>query len=273
MLGGVTGAVAGLATVTPAAGYVSTLSAIAIGVLAGLVCHLALRLKTIFRYDDALDVIAVHFVGGVLGSLLVGFFGEKEINSIGADGIFFGGGAGLLGDQVLALVCVIAFSFVLTWVIAMLIDKTIGLRVDPADEDHLDEVQQGMQAYHDSEVAQSSGSSVTATVPLSSESSAVDVQLITAVVDLAVVEDPGLDEALVAAGALRVLVTETQQFSVGARPRVVRGERRDVSASARFRLEVVAPAAAVPAVVAALRARMTNPVDVFVQPITAAPTA
>ncbi|KYH42895.1 ammonium transporter [Branchiibius sp. NY16-3462-2] len=149
VLGGVTGAIAGLATVTPAAGYVSTFSAVAIGALAGIVCHLALHLKKIFKYDDALDVIAVHFVGGILGTILVGFFGEKAINAIGADGLFFGGGFGLLGNQLLALVAVIAFSFVATWLIAMAIEKTIGLRVDPDDEAHLDATQQGMSAYHD----------------------------------------------------------------------------------------------------------------------------
>ena len=124
------------------------MSAVAIGVLAALVCHFALRAKEWFRYDDALDVIAVHFVGGVLGSLLLGLFGEEAINSIGRDGLFFGGGFGLLGEQVLALVCVIAFSFCLTWIIAMAIQKTIGLQVDPADEENLDQHQQGMQAYH-----------------------------------------------------------------------------------------------------------------------------
>ena len=77
VLGGVTGAVGGLATITPAAGYVNTTSAVAIGALAGVVCHLALRLKAVFRYDDALDVIAVHFVGGVLGSLLVGLLRRR----------------------------------------------------------------------------------------------------------------------------------------------------------------------------------------------------
>ncbi|PWJ27486.1 ammonium transporter [Branchiibius hedensis] len=149
VLGGVTGAIAGLATVTPAAGYVSTFSAVAIGALAGLICHLALQLKKIFKYDDALDVIAVHFVGGILGTIMVGFFGEKAINAIGADGLFFGGGLSLLGKQLLALVAVIAFSFVATWLIAMAIQKTIGLRVDADDEDHLDAVQQAMTAYHD----------------------------------------------------------------------------------------------------------------------------
>ena len=165
VLGGVTGAVGGLATITPAAGYVSTTSAIIIGALAGLVCHVALRLKVVFKYDDALDVIAVHFVGGMLGSLLVGFFGEEAINSIGADGVFFGGGFGLLGEQVLALAVVIAFSFAGTWLIAMGIEHTIGLRVAPEDEEHLDEIQQGMGAYDHSPFASSGVTAATQTPP------------------------------------------------------------------------------------------------------------
>ena len=155
VLGGVTGAVAGLATITPAAGYVNTTSAVLIGALAGVVCHVALRLKVVFRYDDALDVIAVHFVGGVLGSLLVGFFGDEAINSIGADGLFYGGGLGLVGEQVLALVVVIVFSFVVTWLLATLIERTVGLRVSPEEEEHLDEVQQGMRPYDESPFAAS----------------------------------------------------------------------------------------------------------------------
>jgi len=84
VLGAVTGAVAGLATITPCAGFVDTYAAVVIGGLAGLICHLALRLKQLLRLDDALDVIAVHLVGGVLGTFLLGFFGDKSINPIGA---------------------------------------------------------------------------------------------------------------------------------------------------------------------------------------------
>jgi Amt family ammonium transporter len=149
VLGGVTGAVAGLATITPAAGFVSTLGAVAIGVLAGAVCSLALKLKVLGKFDDALDVIAVHFVGGIVGSLLVGFFGSAEINPAGKDGIFYGGGAALLGHQVVALVSVIAYSFIATLLIAFIIEKTIGLKARPEDEDSLDQVQQASDAYND----------------------------------------------------------------------------------------------------------------------------
>ena len=98
--------------------------------------------------DDALDVIAIHFIGGVLGTFLLGFFGDKSINSIGANGLFYGGGGHLLGEQVLAIVVVVAFSFCLTWLIAMAVAKTMGLPfVSPADEDDLDQRQEAMSAY------------------------------------------------------------------------------------------------------------------------------
>ena len=122
-------------------------AAIIIGGLAGLICHLALRLKQFLRLDDALDAIAVHFAGGVLGTFLLGFFGDKSINSIGANGLLYGGGSHLLGEQVLGIVVVVAFSFCLTWVIAAAVAKTIGLRVLPADENDLDQVQEAMSAY------------------------------------------------------------------------------------------------------------------------------
>lgn len=147
VLGGASGAIAGLATITPCAGYVDVLGALAIGAIAGVVCYLALKLKVWFHLDDALDVLAVHFVGGVLGTLLLGFFGEKAINKIGADGLFHGGGLALLGKQAIAVVSVVAFAFILTWIIAIVIEKTIGLKVNPTDEDNLDLVQQKSTAY------------------------------------------------------------------------------------------------------------------------------
>ena len=148
VLGAITGAVAGLATITPAAGYVDTLSALCIGLIAGVVCHAALALKSVFRFDDALDVIAVHFVGGILGSLLLGLFGSRAVNAIGRDGLFFGGGASLLGKQAVAVVVVVAFSFAVTWVIGRLAQATVGLRVQPEEQDEMDLVQQGTDAYH-----------------------------------------------------------------------------------------------------------------------------
>jgi ammonium transporter, Amt family len=267
VLGAVTGAVGGLATITPAAGYVNTTSAVVIGALAGGVCHIALRLKALFRYDDALDVIAVHFVGGVLGSLLVGLFGEEAINSIGADGLLYGGGFGLLGEQVLALVAVIAFSFVLTWLIATAVERTIGLRVAPDDEERLDEVQQGMQAYDTAPFVASSraaadfdGSPVPASVQ-----AGPDLRLVSAVVDGRSMNDTLLTDSLLHAGALRIVGTDAHVYTASADPRVVRGQRRQRQATARTRLEILTVAAQVGAVAAVLSENAGGPVEVFVQ--------
>jgi len=266
VLGSVTGAVAGLATVTPAAGYVSTMSALAIGALAGVVCHLALRLKTWFRFDDALDVIAVHFVGGVLGTLLVGFFGEEAINPIGVDGVIFGGGFGLLGEQVLALVVVIAFSFVVTWLVATAVEKTIGLRVDRADEAHLDQTQQGMDAYHDGPDAAADGDDASPRPAPAVPATEGPLSLVTAVV-----EGPrtqGLDDALLAAGATQVLMSEAYVTSRAPDLRIVRGESRRVEAPARARVEVVTPTPNIDAILTVLSTHGVPLTDTLVHPVT-----
>ena len=147
-LGAVSGAVAGLVAITPCAGFVSASSAMLIGLLAGAVCYLCLTLKSRFGFDDSLDVIAVHLVGGLLGSILLGVFSDVSINSLGADGLFNGGGASLLGKQALASIVVFAFSFVVTYLAALIINKTIGLRVSTEQElVGLDQSQHAETAY------------------------------------------------------------------------------------------------------------------------------
>ncbi len=147
-LGAASGAVAGLVAITPCAGFVGTMSAMFIGALAGAVCFLALVLKNRFRFDDALDVIAVHLIGGLLGSLLLGLFADKAVNSLGGDGLFFGGGAALLGKQALACVATLVYSGVVTFIIAKVIDVTMGLRVRDEDEAiGLDQSQHSESAY------------------------------------------------------------------------------------------------------------------------------
>ena len=133
-LGGASGAVAGLVAITPCAGFVSVGASIVIGALAGGICFLAIWIKRRFGFDDALDVIAVHLVGGILGSLLLGLFADLSVNAGGRDGLFNGGGTELLVNQLLAVGVTIVFSFVLSYAIARVIDATIGLRVDEADE-------------------------------------------------------------------------------------------------------------------------------------------
>jgi Amt family ammonium transporter len=143
-LGAVSGAVAGLVAITPCAGFVSGLSPIAIGAIAGAVCYLAIQLKFRFGYDDSLDVVGVHLVGGIIGSLLLGFFAEERYG-----GLFATGDAALLGNQLVAVVATLVFSFVLSLAIAKVIDMTLGLRVSAEDEAvGLDTTQHAESAYN-----------------------------------------------------------------------------------------------------------------------------
>lgn len=132
-VGAASGLVAGLVAITPAAGYVKPIGAIAIGLFAGVICCLACRLKYLLKYDDALDVVGIHLFGGLTGALAVGFLGTSEIG--GADGLFYGGDAGLLGDQIVAVLAVGAYAFVATFIIAKVIDVVVGLRASDSDEE------------------------------------------------------------------------------------------------------------------------------------------
>jgi Amt family ammonium transporter len=132
-LGGMSGAIAGLVAITPSCGAVSPLGALAIGAIAGAICPLAVALKYKLGYDDALDVVGVHLVGGVIGTVLIGLFGTADAPS-GQAGLFYGGGFTLLGKQALAAAAVLAYSFVVSLLIAFVIQKTIGLRLSPEKE-------------------------------------------------------------------------------------------------------------------------------------------
>ncbi len=158
-LGAASGAVAGLVAVTPAAGYVGGGEAMLIGLAAGAVCFLAVSLKFRFGYDDALDVVGVHLVGGILGSLAVGLFASKGINPAGADGLFHGGGFKLLIEQGIAVGTVFVFSGALSLGLAKLVDLTIGLRVDEESEYlGLDRTQHAESAYSMGEFGSMHGS-------------------------------------------------------------------------------------------------------------------
>jgi Amt family ammonium transporter len=148
ILGTVTGAIAGLATITPAAGFVTPLAGIPIGIVAAVVCYyIMLLLKTKLGFDDSLDVFAVHGVGGILGMLATGIFASLAVNAAGADGLLYGGGIQLL-KQLAGVVSVGAFAFVGTWLLGKLVDVTIGLRVGKTEEVvGLDISQHGERAY------------------------------------------------------------------------------------------------------------------------------
>jgi Amt family ammonium transporter len=128
-LGAASGAVAGLVAITPACAFVAPWAAVVIGLIAGILCSLAVGLKYKLGFDDSLDVVGVHLVGGIWGSLSIGLFGTHVVNSIGLDGIFYGGGTALLGKQALGVGLVAVYSFIATLIIGFAIEKTIGFRV------------------------------------------------------------------------------------------------------------------------------------------------
>ena len=128
-LGVASGVVAGLVAITPACAFVAPWAAVLIGLFAGIFCALAVGLKYLFNFDDSLDVVGVHLIGGLWGCLSIGFFGSSSINSLGLDGLFYGGGATLLGKQAFGAFFVLTYSFIATLIIGFIIDKTIGFRV------------------------------------------------------------------------------------------------------------------------------------------------
>ncbi|HEY2222404.1 ammonium transporter, partial [Actinomycetospora sp.] len=147
-LGAASGAVAGLVAITPACAYVNPVGGLAVGFIAGAVCALCVSIKFRFGFDDSLDVVAVHLVGGLVGTLLIGFFGTTSLNSASADGLFYGGGLDQLGKQAIAAFSVLIYSFVVTSIIALLIKYTIGFRVsDEKEAAGIDESEHAESGY------------------------------------------------------------------------------------------------------------------------------
>ena len=133
-LGAASGAVAGLVAITPACAFVAPWAAVVIGLIAGAICALSVGIKYRLGFDDSLDVVAVHLIGGIWGSLSIGLFGASAVNSLGLNGIFYGGGTDLLVKQALGVGVVFAYSFVATLAIGYAIEKTIGFRVSKNSE-------------------------------------------------------------------------------------------------------------------------------------------
>jgi Amt family ammonium transporter len=132
-LGAASGAIAGLATITPASGFVSANSAIFIGLLAGCCCYLAVNLKNRVGFDDSLDVVGIHGLGGFMGTICLGIFATKAVNPGGADGLL-AGNAAFFTTQVFGTVAVLVYAFVVSFVLLKAIHATIGLRVSEEDE-------------------------------------------------------------------------------------------------------------------------------------------
>ncbi len=133
-LGAASGAISGLVAITPACAFVAPWAAVVIGIFAGIFCALAVSLKYRFGLDDSLDVVGVHLVAGIWGSLAIGVFGTKVVNSIGLDGLLYGGGTDLLIKQAWGVGVVAGYSFVATLLIGYGIEKTIGFRIKAEKE-------------------------------------------------------------------------------------------------------------------------------------------
>lgn len=147
-LGAASGAVAGLVAITPACAFVEPWGAMAIGLIAGIVCALAVTLKYKLGYDDSLDVVGVHMIGGIIGCLLIGFFATTTVNEFGKDGLFYGGDWSVFGTQALGAGAVLGYSFVVTLILAFILKFTLGLRVsEDAEVQGIDQDQHAESAY------------------------------------------------------------------------------------------------------------------------------
>lgn len=168
-LGAASGIVAGLVAITPATGAVDIEGAVAIGFIAGAICAWAVSLKYKLGYDDSLDVVGVHLVGGIIGTVLIGVFSTSE-GAGGIDGLLYGGGADSLIDQILGVLVAIAFSGVLTAIIGLALKFTIGLRItDEAEVEGIDFDQHGETAYDLHTSLSSSGTGIIAAATKSTE--------------------------------------------------------------------------------------------------------
>ena len=147
-LGVASGAVAGAVAITPACGFLNPMGALVLGLIAGVVSAWAVTRKYKYGYDDSLDVVGVHGIGGILGMLAIGFLATVTANSAGANGLFFNGGTTQLDRQLISVVVVATFSFAATWLIATIIQKTIGFRAFRDDElTGLDTIYHAESAY------------------------------------------------------------------------------------------------------------------------------
>ena len=164
-LGAASGIVAGLVAITPSCSSVNILGAIVVGAAAGVICALAVGLKFRFGFDDSLDVVGVHLVGGLVGTLLVGFMLAPEspasLTGTGATGVFYGGGWHQLGAQAIGAFTVMAYSFTVAAIIALIIKFTLGLRTTAEDEElGIDEAEHAETAYDFVSVGSSSGTAL-----------------------------------------------------------------------------------------------------------------
>lgn len=147
-LGAASGAIAGLATITPAAGFVGPNSAIIIGCIAGVVCYLAVNAKSRLGLDDSLDVVGIHGIGGIVGTVCLGFFASTSVNPEGVDGLFFGN-ASQVGRQLFGVGVVVGYTFVISWILFKVIHGVLGMRLpEDAEVEGMDSTEHSETAYN-----------------------------------------------------------------------------------------------------------------------------
>ncbi|TKB12231.1 ammonium transporter [Desulforhopalus sp. IMCC35007] len=148
-LGAASGAIAGLATITPTAGFVGPNSAILVGCLAGVVCYLAVNAKSRLGLDDSLDVVGIHGVGGVVGTLCLGLFASTSVNPAGVDGLFFGGGVIQFFKQLFGVLVVSGYTFIVSWCLFKLINNSLQMRMgEDAEVEGMDSTEHSETAYN-----------------------------------------------------------------------------------------------------------------------------
>ena len=148
VLGAASGCVGGLVAITPAAGFVTPVGALFIGLLGGMVCYFGVTIKNRFGFDDTLDTFGVHGVGGTVGALLTGVFCTVAVNSAGANGLFYGNPKQLV-SQAIGVGATVLYSFVVTWILLKLVGAVVGLRVTHEEEEQgLDWTQHGESGYN-----------------------------------------------------------------------------------------------------------------------------
>ncbi|ABP53768.1 ammonium transporter [Salinispora tropica] len=159
LVGASSGAIAGLVAITPACAFITPWAAVLLGLVAGAVCALAVSLKYRLGFDDSLDVVGVHFVGGWIGCLWIGLFGTSSVSSLVSDeGLFYGGGLAQLGVQALSALIVTGYSFAVAFVLAFVLEKTIGFRVSTeAEVEGIDIAEHAESGYDLSPAAGSAG--------------------------------------------------------------------------------------------------------------------
>lgn len=147
VLGAASGAVAGLVAITPASGFVGPMPSVVIGLVAGVLCYIAVNIKSKLGYDDALDAVGVHGIGGTWGAIATGIFASVAVNPLGKDGLLYGNPS-LLGTQCLSVLVAWVYTFIITFAILKLLDLTVGLRISEEDESvGLDLSQHGERGY------------------------------------------------------------------------------------------------------------------------------